>query len=370
MAYQRSANPEKLDVPRRGYIDGATNPESVELLADGEHVLFTNCRMIMGHTAYRAGRGLVYVQGAAFLSLGRILSDGSLELVERSVVGGLTATLGIDILKRAAGRFAAGTAFVAEGGNPIAVDGAAILLGGRGQARLLIVAPSGREVIGEIPLHGESSFARRFNGIDQPNGVAADRDGNLYFGDIPNSNPVDALPSPVPSAVYRIPNAAIEALAADRDVGVSQVQRIVMPGWVNGLAASPLDESIYAVSCAFHCPVGGGIYRLTPTDFAHGMLPEPLISGLGGGILDGVGITRRRTLLASAPLEQTIHAFTPDGRHFVVMTDGANPVSLPADFNICYPPVLGGEPGILVPDLTMGGPPGAGSISLLDFSGF
>ena len=199
---------------------------------------------------------------------------------------------------------------------------------------------------------------------------AVDLAGNLYFGDIPNSNPVDALPAPVPSAVYRIPNGAIEALVDDRAEGPAQVQRIEMPGFVNGLCSARDEEAVYAVSCAAHCPVGGGIYRLTPADFATGILPEPLVQGLGGGYLDGVGITKRGTLLASAPLHQTIHAFTPEGRHFIVTVDGENPVSLPADFNVCYPNMLGGEPGLLVPDLTMGGPLGAGSVSLLDFNGF
>ena len=370
MPYVRSEAPARVDVPRLGRIDGATNPESVELLADGEHVLFTNCTMKLGHPAYRAGQGLVYMHRQAFLSLGRIAPDGSLSLVKRRIAEGLTGTLGIDILKRPAGRFPAGTAFVAAGGKPIVEPGSDKILGGPGQAKLLIVEPGGSALIGEISLNEDSALGRRFNGIDQPNGAAADNAGNLYFGDIPNSNPVAPMPSPVPSAVYRIPNEAIDGLAAGSDAAAALVTRVEMPGWVNGLCALPQGEGVYAVSCSFHCPVGGGIYRLSASDFSSGVLPPPVVRGLGKGILDGVGITRRGTLLASAPLEQTIHAFTADGRHFIVTVDGANPVSLPADFNVCYPHMLNGEPALLVPDLTMGGPPETGSVSLLDFSGY
>lgn len=352
-----------------GTIDGCTNPESAELCADGETFVFGNCTMIVGVPEYRDGAGLVYLQGEAFISQARITGRDRVDLVERRLVDGLTGTLGIDVLGRGTGRFPVGTAFIAEGGRPIMdaqsrhlITDAALI-----RPRALAFDPMTGERRGHIPLWDDSAIGRRFNGLDQPNGLAIDAHGNLFVGDIPNSNPVASGPPPVDSAVYRIPHDALDALAAeDAQADATGVQRIVMPGFVNGVTSSPMEDAVWAVSCSLHDPVNGGVYRFAGDDFARGRLPDPIYSGLG--ILDGVGVSRRGTVFASNPRVGEIHAFTRDSAHHVIQVEGENVAAMPADFNVCYPNVLDGEPALLVTNIDVGGPREGSSVAVVDIS--
>ncbi len=235
---------------------------------------------------------------------------------------------------------------------------------------VLAYDPLTGEVRGKIPLWDGSEIGRKFNGLDQPNGLGVDSRGNLYVGDIPNSNPDPdpTAPPPVPPAVYRIPVDTLDALAAEESGAADAVQRIVMPGYVNGVTISPVDDTCWAVSCnPITDPVKGGIYHLTPADFDSGVQPEPTWRDLGA--MDGLGVTRRGTVIADNPLWGIIHAFTADGRHLILEGDGW-PVRMPADCNVCYPKFLGGdEPALLVPDIHVAGEPGQGIIGVLDLTG-
>ena len=361
-------NPTAWAATLLGRIDGCTNPESAELLPDGEHFVFGNCALTLGHPAYRAGQGIVYLQGEAFVSRGRIGPGRKVTLEERALVTGLTATLGCDVLPLATSRLPAGTVLMAEGGRPVTQAGATELQPDAAvRPRVLAFDPASGRVLGSIALNAASPIGRRFNGLDQPNGLGVDAQGNLYVGDIPNSNPVDTLPAPVPSAVYRIPHAALDALLQDTPGSADAVQRIEVPGFVNGITVSPLDGKVYFVSCSFHDPVGGGIYCAGAEDFACGFLPPPLVTGLG--IQDGVGVTRRGTVLSSTPITGEIHAFTAEGVHHVIQVGGANIVRMPADFNVCYPSALSGEPALLVTDISVGMAKGDASVAVVDISG-
>lgn len=365
--YRRSDAPKALNVRLMGRIEGCTNPESAELLPDGEHFVFGNCAMMTGHLAYRNGEGLVYLKDQAFISQGRISDKGDVTLTARHFITGLTGTLGIDILPFATKQFPAGAAFIAEGGNPIVIPGADTLYRDA-KPRVLAFDPLTGKIFGSLPLDGSSPLGKRYNRFDQPNGLAIDQSGTLYVGDIPNGNPKQALPSPVPSAIYRIPHATIDGLATRHPAAAREVQRIEMPDWVNGLAASPNEEVVFAVSCSAHNSTGGSIYRIGPSDFALDRLPSPLISGIGL-FLDGVGCSRRGTLFTSTPLTGDVHAFTPDGGHRVLTVDGNNIVRMPADFNVCYPAALKGEPALLVTDISVGCAPGDASVAVVDISG-
>jgi hypothetical protein len=366
----RSDNPAALEVRLIGRIDGCTNPESAELLPDGERFVFGNCTMMVGHPAYRDGAGLVYLRGQAFISRARIAARDRVVLEQRALVKGLTGTLGCDVLRAGTKRFPAGTGFIAEGGKPITAPGAKQLFADAAaiRPRALGFDPASGAIRGSIPLWDGLAIARRFNAFDQPNGLAINAAGDLYLGDIPNSNPVAQLPSPVPSAVYRIPHAALDTLAEEGAKGAEAVQRIEIPGFVNGVTVSPIDQSVWIVSCSMHDPVKGGIYRLSDEDFARGRLPEPQVSGLG--ILDGVGITKRGALLVSTPRTGEVHLFTPDQKHRVLKIGGENIVRMAADINVCYPKVLGGEPALLATDISVGKPAGDASVAVVDLSGY
>lgn len=349
-----------------GVIEGCTNPESAELLPDGETIVFGNCTLMVGIPEYQAGRGVVYVEDAAFVSKGRISRTGEVSLLERELITGLTATLGCDILPVPTEKFAAGTVFHVNGGRPITADKKTLTK----SATPSVLAYDGYsgEVLGRIPVDDDSALAARWNGVDQPNGCAIDAAGNLYFTDIPNSNPDPdpAAPPPVPPAVYRIPHESIDALSENDPAAGQTVQRVYMPGYVNGVTISPLDDVAWAVSCSLADPHRGGIYRLDEHAFATSEQPPPFKRDLG--ILDGVGVTRRGTVLASNPLTGEIFAYGTDGSECIVeITD--YPVPVPADFNVVYPVALDGEPALLVPNVAVGWEPQTSFVVVCDISG-
>ena len=349
-----------------GVVDGCTNPESAELLVDGETVVFGNCCLGVGFPWFREGRGIVYHQGDAFVSQARLTVDGFV-VTQRQLITGLSGTLGCDVLRaNPTGRFPIGTVFMCEGGKPLTATGQALVL----DADPGVLAFDGMtgEVRGRISMGPGSEIARAFNGLEQPNGLAIDSSGNLYVGDIPNTNPdpdPEAAP-PVPPAVYRIPNASLDGLAAGTAGAGRGVERVVMPNFVNGIAISPIDQVAHAVSCSYTDPINGGVYRLDDAAFASGVQPAPIRTGFG--IQDGICVTRRGTVLVSNPVLNTIVGFRVDGTDVAVLTTGL-PTRMPADFNVVYPPFLNGEPALLVTDISVGSPPGDGTVCAIAIEG-
>jgi hypothetical protein len=348
-----------------GVIEGCTNPESAELLDDGETIIFGNCRLDVGFDWFRQGEGLVYLEGEAFVSRGRVSARGEVTLEERTLIGGLTTTLGCDVMRTSATALPRGTVLMAVGGKPVTRDGSGPA---RAWPQVLAFDPASGEVAGRIPLGEGSPIARRFEALEMPNGLAIDAGGNLYVTDCPHTNPVPdpAAPPPSTPAVYRIPAAALGPLLRDEPGAADAVSRVVMPGYVNGATASPVDGTCFVVSCSPLDPVNGGVYQLAASAFASGAQPPPRQRGLGQ--LDGVGVTRRGTVLAGTPLENKIHAFTPDGEHGLVTGDGL-PCRMPADFNVVYPRCLDGEPALLITDIMVGTGPGECTVSVLAIPG-
>lgn len=352
-----------------GRIEGCTNPESAELLPDGETVVFGNCAIVLGIPDYRGGRGITYGHGDAFVSQARLDGDG-LILINRRLVENLTGTHGTDILHKATGRIPAGTAFITEGAGPQTVRGSGkVLAKSEYCTNLTAYDPVTGEVRGRIPLGSGSALAARFRDLEQPNGLAIGWNGDIYVSDMAPGAEVPGWEEVTAPAIYRIPHAAIDRVIAGGAGSADAVQRIPTPGKTNGLAISYLDGSLLSVSCSPDDPVGGGIFRYTPEDFERGRQPVPIIGGLG--IIDGIGETRRGTIVASVPPTSEIHLFPSDGRHLIVrLEDGNHPVARPADVNVCYPKVLGGEPALLVPDVAPGAEVGAASVAMIDLSGF
>lgn len=368
LQWQRQPEPRPLDVPVLGRIEGCTHPESADMLPDGEHIVFGNCAMRLGVQAYRGGKMLVYLEGEAFVSLARFTAAGA-ALVARQQITGLTATLGLDVLRQGTECFPAGTVFQAAGGNPIVAPGGEVIAAepDRRRSQALAYDALSGQVLGCIPLWEGMPLAQKFNAFDQPNGLAINPAGDLFIGDIPHGNPIDVLPSPVPSAVYRFAHASLDALSRGEPGSADGVQRVLVPGFVNGVTVNPVDGLCWIVSCSSHDEAQGALYRLTEAEWASGTLPEPAISGLG--VLDGATFTRRGTAFVTNPRTSEIFALLPDGEHRLLLGDGRAPARAPADINVCYPAHRGGEPVLLVPDVSAMAADGAGTVTLLDITG-
>jgi len=350
-----------------GSVTGLVNPESAELTPDGRAIIVANAA-ITTLPSFRGGNGLVYRAGEAFISR-LALSPAGLVMEEERLVDGLTGALGTDFLTRATTTYPAGSALTAAGGSPMTTDAVTVVPSAEARPHVAVYDPTTGEVLPPIPLWEGSALAKRFNAFEQPNGLAVDGDGNVYVTDIPNTSPDGMFATPVPSAVYRLPHGALEALAEDLPGAADAVERIEMPGWINGATVSKQDGAVWVVSCSPQCPVGGGAYRLTAEHFATGMLPEPTFRDLGGagGILDGVGVTRRGTVVVTDPVTPRIQALTTDGRRLLLRFGGDEGLSNPADVNVCYPDALGGEPALIVPDVSARG--GSNAVYLLELAG-
>lgn len=365
-----TAKPTEVRVPLLGRIEGATNPESAELLPDGETIIFGNNVLVIGIDSYRAGRGITYVRGEAHISRARLLGRGRIDFEAPRLIDGLTGTHGVDVLPVATDKLPVGTLFITEDAGPQTYRGTGIILPKSDYCTCVMAFdPATGEVLGRIPLGVGSAVAKRFRDLEQPNGLAVSSEGDLYVSDMAPGAEVPGFDVPSPSAIYRIPHGAIDGLIAGEPGAADQVQCILTPGKTNGLSFSKADGSLLSVSCSPDDPVGGGIFRLKPADFERERQPAPEVGGLG--IIDGVGETKRGTLVVSLPVSGELVLFTTDGRHIVVKDEeGANANSMPADINICYPKILGGEPAVLVPSIGVGSGAGESSVVIVDLSGF
>lgn len=366
---ESSKSPEHLEVSLLGIIEGATNPESAEMLDDGETIIFGNCALAVGNPHHRGGKSLVYLRDQAYVSRARFTKEG-LETPKPRLVTGLTGTLGVEVHRRGTAKLPAGTGMVVCGGKPFA-DDLDSPLGTDEEARqqILFFDPTTGAVLGRIALWAGSPIARAIgHHVEMPNGVAVAANGDIYVADNPNTNPESIKPPPVPGCTYRIPYDTIDALLDDDEMAASSVRAVPFEGWFNGCAASPIDNAAWAVSCCYEDPLDGAIFRISPEDFEANRLPEPFVTGLG--LLDGVAVSRRGTVMATNPLTREVHVFSPEGGHRVLRIDGQLlPARTPADINVVYPHHLDGEPALLVGDIAIGAAPGEAQILVVDING-
>ncbi len=114
----------------------------------------------------------------------KVKASGELSMLEKKLIEGLTAPLGMGVLPVATKKFPAGTIFLCTGSAPI-VDSAGQVVKdpSRMRSKLLVFNGAG-EVLGEIDT-GQGSAFEQINGspIVLINSLGFDADGNVYVAD-------------------------------------------------------------------------------------------------------------------------------------------------------------------------------------------
>ena len=123
-------------------------------------------------------------RGAGYISKLEVKANGELSMVNKTLIKGLTAPLGMGVLPVATKKFPAGTIFLCTGSAPfVDSNGQAVKDPGRMRSKLLAFNDAG-EVLGEIDT-GQGSLFEQINGspIVLINALGFDKDGNLYVTD-------------------------------------------------------------------------------------------------------------------------------------------------------------------------------------------
>jgi hypothetical protein len=281
-------------VVTRQIIKAFDNPEGAIFSADGRFVFVSNAAEI-GNRAKEFG----WSEGEGSISKLEVLPSGVLKMVEKELIGGLTAPLGMGVLPVATRRFPAGTIFACVGSAPLRDrNGEPITDPQRLRTKLLAFDVDGR-VLGEINT-GAGSIFQQINGspIVLINALGFDKSGNLYVADTAFGGAQFTPPFEGKGGLWMIPHAALDDLAA----GTAPSQKpvfLAIPGNPDGVEVSPKDGKIYVNTVGPVAqapdPAGGGIYALTVDDIRNGRLPAPVDRDLGA--LDGLAFTAGGTML-------------------------------------------------------------------------
>src|SRR5262245_23498478 len=96
-------------------------------------------------------KGFHWTEKAGFISKLSVEADGTLKMVNRDLIRGLTAPLGMAVSAVATGKFPKGSIFLCTGGLPLAdAAGNEISDPGRLTSKILIFDVDGK-ILGEIP---------------------------------------------------------------------------------------------------------------------------------------------------------------------------------------------------------------------------
>jgi hypothetical protein len=286
------------------------NPEGAIFSADGRFV-FISSSAELGMPS----KGFHWTEKAGFISKLSVEADGTLKMVNRDLIRGLTAPLGMAVNTVATGRFPKGAIFLCTGGLPLAdAAGNEISDLGRLTSKILIFDVDGR-ILGEIPW-AAGSFLAKVTGAPAtlPNAAAFDRDGNLYLADTGLAGGTLQPKLETRPGVVMIPHGAIDDLASGLTPS-PMPSFISMPGGPDGIEVSPVDGTIHVntVGVAAGLPDAdkGGMWRLTKDDFRAGRLPAAFSTGWGA--LDGLDFTAKGTRLDTQILAPNYITVLPSG---------------------------------------------------------
>jgi hypothetical protein len=260
------------------------NPEAAIFSADGRHVLVSNAAELG-----IKDKGFYFVQGGGYISKLAVRPDGTLEMVQDKLIGGLTAPLGMAVLPVDTPKFPKGTIFVVEATAPLATADGTPVKDPKGIDPKIIAFDENGKILGAIKL-GAGSAAHKASGVVSTlgNALAFDKDGNLYLAETGIGG--GQFQPPIETrggGVYMFPVGSLAAMAEGKDAEAFYIP--VPQGGPDGIAVAP-DGTIHfntvGVVAGLEDPAQGGMYRLSPDDFKRGQLPQPFARGLGA--LDGL----------------------------------------------------------------------------------
>ncbi len=270
------------------------NPEGAIFSADGSHVFISNSA-----EAGDLSEGFGWVEGAGYISKLKVKASGELSMVEKKLIEGLTAPLGMGVLPVATKKFPAGTIFLCTGSAPI-VDSAGQVVKDPSRMRSKLLAFNGAgEVLGEIDT-GQGSAFEQINGspIVLINSLGFDADGNVYVADSAIGAGQFDPPFEGKGGLWMTPHSALDALADGRAPAEPPVF-IGIPGNPDGVEVSPIDGKVYVNTVGAFAgladPANGGIYALSKKDIANNKLSPPIDADLGA--LDGLDFTAAGVML-------------------------------------------------------------------------
>jgi len=242
-----------------------------------------------------------WVQGKGAISKVDVSADGTLAIAEAKFTNNLGGPMGIAVLPVDAGRFAAGTVFVSQGGAWV-VDRSGDLVRNSFdlETGVFAIDPESGRIIGKLLMGSGTAFSKSLgHGVVNPLGLSFDPQGNLYLCDSGSGGrnfdpPVDGIPG-----VIKIPGAMLEEIAANRQVGgigfryVRYVPTTVF--W------DRMNRGLIVTTGGGKGPLGGAVFRLPRGDFT----TDGEVETVGQGLSPVTG------------------AFmTPSGRFFATVTSG------------------------------------------------
>ena len=299
-------------------------------------------------------KGFHWTEKAGFISKLSVEADGTLKMVNRELIRGLTAPLGMAVSTVATGKFPKGSIFLCTGGLPLAdAAGNEISDPGRLTSKIVVFDVDGK-ILGEIPW-GAGSLLANVTGAPAtlPNAAAFDRDGNLYLADTGLAGGTLQPKLETRPGVVMIAHGAIDDLASGRAPGTMPTF-ISMPGGPDGIEVSPVDGSIHVntVGVAAGLPDAdkGGMWRLAKDDFRAGRLPAAFSTGWGA--LDGLDFTARGARLDTQILAPNYITILPPGSDRVMslrITGLTRDLAGPADIAIRSRP--DGTALLVIPEL-------------------
>lgn len=264
------------------------NPEGAIFSADGSHVFISNSA-----EAGDLSESFGWVEGAGYISKLKVRANGELSMVNKRLIEGLTAPLGMGVLPVATKKFPAGTIFLCTGSAPfVDTNGQVVEDPGRMRSKLLAFNDAG-QVLGEIDT-GQGSEFEQINGspIVLINALGFDAHGNLYVTDSAIGGDQFDPPFEAKGGLWMIPHNALDALAD----GVKPADPPVftaIPGNPDGVEVSPVDGKVYVNTVGAFAgladPANGGIYALTKEDIANKKVGQLIDGDLGA--LDGLDFT-------------------------------------------------------------------------------